>query len=187
MVHLRADSIRRSRTETARYEFKQGLLRLDDARSKDPTIIQTLVETICGIANVGPDADGFIYIGIADKPADAARVRDLYGREPVKFDQVDIVGIDREAKQLGLEIDKYMRLIEDGISASPLSDPLKTNVLTSLDLISYKDMEVVRIRIPRQVQPTFLGNDCFLRIGSSTKPATGPQIAAVSKLFAATH
>jgi hypothetical protein len=30
------DSIRRSRTETARYEFKQGLLRLDDSRQQDP-------------------------------------------------------------------------------------------------------------------------------------------------------
>jgi hypothetical protein len=104
---------------------------------------------------------------------------------PLKFDHVNIVGIEREAKQLGLEIDKYMRLIEDGISKSTLGDPLKTNVLTSLDLVSYKGFEVVRIRIPRQAQPTFLGDDCFLRVGSSTKRAAGPQIAAISKLFAA--
>ena len=62
-----------------------------------------------------------------------------------------------------------------------------TNVLTSLDIISYKGLQVVRIRVPRQVQPTFLGNDCFLRVGTSTKRATGPQIAAVSKLFPTKH
>jgi hypothetical protein len=44
-------------------------------------------------------------------------------------------------------------------------------------------LQVVRIRIPRQMQPTFLGGECYLRIGSSTKKATGPQIAAASKLF----
>src|SRR3984885_15887428 len=41
------NSIRRARTETTRYEFKQGLLRLDDARQIDPTIIQTILETLC--------------------------------------------------------------------------------------------------------------------------------------------
>ena len=54
------NSIRRSRTETTRYEFKQGLLRLDNARQIDPTIITTILETICAIANVGRDADGFL-------------------------------------------------------------------------------------------------------------------------------
>jgi Putative DNA-binding domain len=178
------NSIRRSRTETTRYEFKQGLLRLDEARQVDPTIIQTILETLCGIANVGPDADGFLYIGIADKAVDAQRVHDLDGIEPIKFDHVDIVGVEREARQLGLGIDKYMRLLEDGISKSPLTEPLKTNLLTSLDLISYKGLQVIRVRVPRQTQLTFLMDECFLRFGSSTMKATGPQIAAASKLFA---
>lgn len=177
------NSIRRSRTETSRYEFKQGLLRLYEARQVDSTIIQTILETICGIANVGPDGDGFIYIGIADKPADAKRIQELDKIEPLKFDQVEIVGIGREAKHLNLPLDKYMRRVEDGIAQSKLSDPLKTNVLASLDLISYKGFDVIRIRVPRQAQPTFLGEECFLRVGSSTKKATGPEIAAISKLF----
>ena len=49
------NSIRRSRTETTRYDFKQSLLRLDKLRETDPTIIQNILETLCGIANVGPD------------------------------------------------------------------------------------------------------------------------------------
>src|SRR5262249_23568297 len=85
------NSIRRSRTETTRYEFKQGLLRLDKARQVAPTIIPTILQTICAIANVGPEADVFLSLGIADKPADAQRVRELDGVEPVKFDHVEIV------------------------------------------------------------------------------------------------
>lgn len=58
------NSIRRSRTETTRYEFKQGLLRLNSGREIDSNMLQTVLETISGIANVGPEADGFLYIGI---------------------------------------------------------------------------------------------------------------------------
>ena len=124
-------------------------------------------------------------LALADKAADAQRILDLDGIDPVKFDHVDIVGVEREAKQLGVAIDRYMRLLEEAISKSPLSDPLKTNLLTSLDLISYKGLQVIRVRVPRQTQLTFLGDECFLRIGSSTnyKKATGPQIVAASKLF----
>ncbi|WP_182177897.1 GmrSD restriction endonuclease domain-containing protein [Methylobacterium radiotolerans] len=178
------NSIRRSRTETPRYEFKQGLLRLDTAKSEDPGILQTIVETICGIANAGPEADGFVYIGIADKDADATRVQGLYGVNPIKFDHVSIVGIDREATHSGMQLDRYMRRIEDAIRQSGLTDPLKTQVLSNLDVVSYKGLSVVRIRIPRQTQTNFVDDDCFIRIGSSTHKAKGPQIAAVTGSFA---
>ncbi len=177
------NSIRRSRTETSRYEFKQGLLRLDSKMRPDPAIIETIVQTVCAIANVGPDADGFLYIGIADKDADSNRVKELYKIEPLKFDHVSIVGIEREAKQMKVSLDKYMRNIEDGIRQSNLTDPLKTQMLASFDVVSYKGMTIVRIRVPRQLQVSFVAEDCFIRVGSSTHRATGPQIAAVSGAF----
>jgi hypothetical protein len=177
------NSIRRSRTETPRYEFKQGLLRLDDGKTADQNIFSVIVETLCGIANVGPEADGFLYLGIADKEADASRVQVIYGITPIKFDHVSIVGIEREAGQMGVALDKYMRRIEDEIRQSDLSDPLKTQVLSNLDVVTYKGLSVVRIRVPRQSQISFVGDECFIRIGSSTHKAKGPQIAAVSGSF----
>jgi predicted HTH transcriptional regulator len=102
---------------------------------------------------------------------------------PVNFEHVQIVGIDREAKILGRPIDQYMRIIEDAISKAKLGDPLKTQLLTSIDVVSYKGLSVVRIRIPRQNAPMFVGDDCFIRVGSSTKKASGPQISAITKLF----
>jgi len=178
------NSIRRSRTETTRYEFKQGLLRLDDQRKPDSQMMQTIIETICAISNVGPEADGFVYIGIADKGADAERVRQLDKIEPIKIDHVLIVGIDREAKHLGIELDKYMRRIEDFLRRSTLADPLKTQILTGLDVVTYKGMAVVRIRVPKQKHVSFVADDCFIRLGSSTQKATAPQIAAVTNAFA---
>jgi hypothetical protein len=65
------NSIRRSKTETPRYEFKQGILRLDGKRQIDDAFIRSLIETISAIANMGPDVDGFVYLGIADNKQDA--------------------------------------------------------------------------------------------------------------------
>ncbi|MBS0264548.1 MAG: DUF262 domain-containing protein, partial [Planctomycetes bacterium] len=59
------NSIRRSKIETARYEFKQGLLRLDKKRGEDEGIISKIAQTACAMANIGPDAVGYIYIGVA--------------------------------------------------------------------------------------------------------------------------
>jgi hypothetical protein len=178
------NSIRRSRTETTRYEFKQGLLQLDKQKTPDPNIIKTILETVCAISNTGPEADGFVYIGIADKAVDGDRVRQLYKTEPIKFDHVSIVGVEREAKHLGIPMDRYMRKIEDGVRQSALTDPLKTQILSALDVVIYKSLSVVRIRVPRQGRASFLGDECFIRVGSSTHKATGPQIAAVTNGFA---
>jgi hypothetical protein len=178
------NSIRRSRTETPRYEFKQGILRLDSKRQIDSSFMQSLTETVCGIANTGPDADGFVYIGIVDKPSDAARVALLDKITPAKFEHVEIVGIDREAKILGIKLDKYIKKFEQAFQAADLSEPLKTQVLTGFDVVTISGLSVLRIRVPKQSALSFIGDKCFFRTGSSTVQATGPQIAAISKLFA---
>lgn len=177
------NSIRRSKTETPRYEFKQGILRLDKARGVDEALLESVVETICAIANIGPGADGYLFLGIADKPKDAERVRELDGIEPVNFEHIQVVGIDREAKVLGLQLDRYIRKIEDAIANSGMIDPLKTQVLSSMDVVTFKGCSVLRVRIPKQTAVSFIKDACFVRNGTGTHAATGPQIAAVTKLF----
>lgn len=177
------NSIRRSKTETPRYEFKQGILRLDNTRDVDEALLGSMVETMCAIANIGPGADGYLFVGIVDKPQDAVRVKELDGIEPVNFEHVQIVGIDREAKVLGLQLDRYIRKVEDAISNSGMVDPLKTQILSSIDVVTFKGHSVLRVRIPKQTTVSFVKDACFVRNGTGTHPATGPQIAAVTKLF----
>ena len=177
------NSLRRSRTETPRYEFKQGFLRLDKTRAIDSELLNSLLQTICGIANVGPDSDGFLYIGIADKDKDAERVQQLDGTIPMPFEHLKVVGVDREAVLLKLPMDRYVKILEQLLAASKLSEPLLTQVRTSLDVVTYKGLSVLRVRIPRQGATSFLGDDCYFRTGSATLRASGPQIAAISKLF----
>ena len=145
-----------------------------------------IVETICGIANVGPDANGYIYLGIADKPSDSDRIRELDGVTPVfiaAVPEVAIVGVDRELAASAMTFDKYMRVIVDAISSSELTDPLKTNVLGCIDVVNYKGRSIVRVTVPRQTQVSFVGDDCYLRKNASTHKASGPQIAAVTARF----
>lgn len=180
------NSIRRSKTETPRYEFKQGLLRLDETRAIDGQLLNNLVETICGIANAGPESTGYLYIGIADKPSDVERIKQLDGVSPASIpsvSEVQLVGVEREAKILGVSMDKYVRIIGEAIVNSALTDPLKTQVLSALDVIVYKGISIVRIAVPKQKQASFLGADCFVRQGSSTVKATAPQIAALIGSF----
>lgn len=57
------NSIRRSKIETPRYEFKQGFLRLSDDRKYDKELESQIIHTICAMANIGPDSEGYIYWG----------------------------------------------------------------------------------------------------------------------------
>lgn len=177
------NSVARAKTETSRYEFKQGILRLDDKREEDPSIFKTIIETICGIANVGPDADGYLYIGIADREDHAERIKMLDGVEPVKVRHVNVVGVEREATLMKSGMDGYQKIVEQKITRSSLSEPLKTMLTTSIDTITYKGLEVIRIRVPKQRTVSFVGDEAFLRIGSSTEKANGRQIAALTQKF----
>jgi hypothetical protein len=133
--------------------------------------------------NIGPGADGYLFLGIADKPKDAERIKELDGIEPVTFKHVQTVGIDREAKVLGVQLDRYIRKLEDAISNSGMLDPLKTQILSSMDIMTFKGQSVLRVRIPKQTTVSFVKDVCFIRNGTGTHTATGPQIAAVTKLF----
>lgn len=109
------NAITRSKTESSRYEFKQGFLRLDEKRSMDEDIMRNIIETICAIANVGPDADGYLYVGIADGTEDADRIREMDNIEPREVNNVYVVGVEREALILGKSLDSYQRMLQDEV------------------------------------------------------------------------
>ena len=178
------NSLRRSRVETSRYECKQGLVSLSPVREIDQKLPSKIIETICGIANVGPDADGFIFIGVADKIEDARRIQELDGTEYVTVGSDRyVVGIDREVGLLCKGQEHYLELILLFVRKSELSEPLKSHVLSQVDCVEYKGKSVVRIRVPAQKAVSFVGESAFVREGSSTVEATGKKLLAVNALF----
>ncbi len=177
------NSLRRSRTETPRYEFKQGFVRLDEKRNIDERLLDELPAYVAALANVGPDADGYLYIGVTDCDVDARRIRKIDQIDPVKLEHLYIVGVDREAAALGITLDAYVQKVAAKLSDSGLSEPLKTQALSALDVVTYKGHSVIRLRVPRQRKVSFVGDSAFMRQGSSLKTASGPQLLALAENF----
>lgn len=177
------NAIRRSTVETVRYEFKQGILRLDADRSADPDFSKRLVEHICALANASPEADSYLFIGVADKEEDAKRIEQLDKVRAIKISQNFVVGIDREAVVLKIKPDRYVGKIMDWIRNSDLSEPLKSDVLRNCDTITYRGLSVIRLRIPQQNQVSFVKDEAFSRQGSSTVKASAPMMVSITTAF----
>jgi hypothetical protein len=178
------NAMRRSKIESGRYECKQGFVSLDHQRKLDKSLDNKLLETICAIANVGPDSDGFIFIGVADKEADALRIAQLDNVNTVSIGNRFVVGVDRELKVLSMDLDAYVRRIAGFISTSDLSPTLKHQVSAQIDIVEYKGLSVIRLRVPPQTEVSFLGEKAFIRENANTTEATGKKLLAVNGLFA---
>ena len=167
------NAISRSRLETSAYECKQGLLRLDNKREQEPELLSRIVETICGIANIAPDTEGAVFIGIADKKADKDRIEDLDKTIAAHVSARFIVGVDREVKLQGITLEQYKRRIVEHIASSGLSEPLKSAVLSKIDCITYRGHSVICMWVPMQKSYSSVNDRVFIREGSSTKEAVG--------------
>lgn len=178
------NSLRRSKVETGRYECKQGFVDLSPNRLEDKNLPNKILETICGIANLGPDADGFIFVGVADSKSDADRVEMLDKVSYVPVGTRYVVGIEREFSLLKCDSESYIERILAFIRNSDLSDNLKNQVLSQVDCVDYKGLSVVRIRIPAQKEVSFLGEVAYIRENSSTIEAKGKKLLSVNALFA---
>lgn len=177
------NSLRRSRIETSRYECKQGLINLSPKRYFDENLPQKIIETICGIANVGPDADGYIFIGVADKKADSDKISALDGVKAVVVGARYVVGLEREMGIMNYNAEQYLEKFIGYIRKSELSEPLKSQVLSQIDFVEYKGLSVLRVRIPRQKSISFVGESSFTRENSSTILAEGKKLLSINGLF----
>ncbi|KPP97676.1 DUF262 domain-containing protein [Marinobacter sp. HL-58] len=177
------NSLRRSKIETSRYECKQGIVDLSPARKQDKKLLPRVIETICGIANVGPDENGFLFLGVADNQADSDRIKDLDDIKPVKVGERYVVGIDRELGHLGCDLESYVAKVLSAVRESQLSEPLKSQILSQVDTIEYRGNTVIRVRVPKQKEVSFVGDIAYVREGSSTVEATGKKLLAVNSMF----
>ncbi|GAB4137337.1 MAG: hypothetical protein Fur0046_11370 [Cyanobacteria bacterium J069] len=164
--------------------MKQGLLSLSEQRNIDNQLIEKVLKTICAIANNGPNRLGKVIIGVTDKDADSERVRNLDNIEAKKIGKRFVVGVNREAKVLGLSVENYLSKWKDSIRNSELSKPLKDSVLSSIDFNGFYGLGVIVITIPPQRELSYFGDNVYWRSADSTELATTPkQIAELAKRF----
>ncbi|TDF62225.1 DUF262 domain-containing protein [Cupriavidus sp. L7L] len=177
-------AIRRSEIELSDYELKQGMLTLANDRKVDNALIEKVLKTLCAIANNGPQRDGKVLIGVTDKDADAARVRQLDAIEPRKVGKRYVVGVVREAKVLGISVEDYYTKWKDAVKHSPLSVALRDSILSHIDFNSYFGLGVIVFTVPPQKELSYYGDDIYWRNGDSTEQAaTAKQIAGLAQRF----
>lgn len=186
-AQLRLDltnALARSITETPRYEFKQGILKLNPAdRSIDEGMFDKLIRTASAIANIGDDTAGRIIIGVADDSKDAEQVKELDGVEARQIRTRYLVGIERECNLLSWTVERYLEVIINKINQSLLNDELKNDLTTHIDVIPYEGLYVVMIVIPPQRVMSTIGDKVYWRDGTSTKEASATQAVNIAKRF----
>jgi hypothetical protein len=177
------EALRRSEIEAAHYELKQGLLKLDGSGQVDDNMLPKLVRTICAISNNGKARSGSVFLGVADKEADAIRAKSIYGVEPHLVGRRWVVGIKRESDALGISVEDYVGRIRDAIRSSGLSEPLKGAVLASLTYSDYFGLGVVILRVPPQGDVSNVDGEVYVREGDQTIRVEGLSLLDVAKRF----
>ena len=178
--------LRRSKTEAANYDFKQGLYNLDSKnRSFDNKNFDKILQNIAAMANLGKGRKGHIFIGVSDKEQDTKRIEKLDNITSPRFYSFGIVGLEREAYLKGTTLDDYIFSISRGIRESKLPEWLKTAVNTKLTPITYMEHTVLMIEVRAGDEPAWYGEKLYIRDGHEKQPqdVSGGQIAAVYSLF----
>jgi len=178
--------LRRSKTEAANYDFKQGLYNLDDKnRILDKGNLEKILQNIAAMANLGKGKKGYIFIGVSDKEQDTKRIELLDKITSPRFFSFGIVGLEREAHLKGTSLDDYILFLSRNIRDSKLPEWLKTVVNTNLTPITYMDHTVLMIEAKAGDKPAWYGDKLYIRDGHEKKPqeVSGEQIAAVYNLF----
>ena len=177
------NSFRRSKVETPHYEFKQGFLKLDASRSFDKKLVKKLAETACGMANIGPDRESYIHIGVADRKEHAEKIKKLDSINPKKINGFQVVGIDREAKIQKKTMEQYVDFFVSEFKKTKLSDHLKSSILKNMDTIKYHDLSVMRLKIEPQTKISYVDNQAFIRENNQTQAINGPKLEGIIRLF----
>jgi Putative DNA-binding domain len=177
------NTLRRSQIGTPSFEIKRGILRLDGERGVDNNVFSKVLQSVCAIANIGREARGMIFIGVADKRGDASRIAEMDGVVPLGVGNRWVVGIDREARALKETMERYYQRWRDQIDNANLSQPLKSDVLSALDMCELKGFHILLIPIPAQKSVSFLDGKVFTRDGDQTVEASPEKIVGISARF----
>ncbi|VFA92642.1 Protein of uncharacterised function DUF262 [Nocardia farcinica] len=167
------------------FELKQGLHRLDESANLDKDRVDRILETVSAIANDGPNAVGYLILGVADKKKDADRVQALYGIQPVNVRGFYITGIDHEFKHHGHDLDGYQIFLKEQLTNSDLDDELRSQVLRDLRPVRFHGRTVILATIKALNRPVAYKNKWFERQGPSTEEIATRDIGRLFSRFPA--
>jgi len=176
----------KSKTEAAVYDFKQGFYTLNPTkRDFDETSFHKILCNVSALANLGKDKVGYLFIGVTDKEKDTVQVETLDGLTNVpRYHDFGVVGLEREAKIKGVNLDQYISFITSRISSSNLESNLKTRITKEITPITYHGHTVLMIKVTSGSEPVYFDEKLYQRDGANCVEVTGSKVADIYKLFA---
>lgn len=85
---------------------------------------------------------------------------------------------------MGQSVEDYYARWKHAIRNSDLSEPLKSDVLSSMDINDYFGMGVIAISVPPQSDLAFYGDEVYWRDGDATTAAVRAKKIDLQKRFA---
>nr|WP_315024891.1 DUF262 domain-containing protein [uncultured Aminipila sp.] len=176
----------KSKVESAKYDFKQGLFDLSDKARKVniKTFEDKIIKNIAAMSNLGKGESGYLFLGVTDNEKDTMRVEQLDLIQDVpRYYGFGIVGLEREAKLKKVSLDEYISEITSKISESELPNDVKVQVTKSITPITYNNKTVLMIEIRCGSEPIYYKECMYIRDGAKCVEVKGAKQGSVYKLF----
>lgn len=158
-----------SYTEQAAYDFKQGFIELNGKNKFDEDSFRKILKTSVAISNIGKGHKGYILIGIAESQATAARIEDIFKITCRTHDRFKISGVEHEALALGKSLDHFFQLVVEKIKAAPISEPLRSYILSHIKSVRYYDKTVYVLEVIGQATPSLYDGKYYERVGANIR------------------
>jgi Protein of unknown function DUF262 len=150
------------------FECKQGFASLGSNRDFDADSFQKILRTATAMANAGPSVTGYIAIGIADSEADAQRIKAIDGINPVRYRRFHVVGLEREARRRGTDLNNYWTWLVQRLRTSQLDPSLSGQIAADARIVNYRGLCVALLKVRAGAKPFFFEGALAERQGSST-------------------
>ena len=172
-----------SYTEQALYDFKQGFALLDGTGKVDEGVYEKVFKTLAAMANHGLGSVGYVIIGVADNENTAARVKELHGVNPVRYQNFMITGIDHEAKALPKGLDSYFLEVTQRLSSTQMSSWAKNQISRDLRLIKYFNLSLLVFKVEAGNEPCDFQGQYYERHGANISEIQQPEYNALFRRF----
>lgn len=174
-----------SYTEQAAYDFKQGFMTLDAKPTFDEASFEKILKTCVGIANIARGQKGYVLVGVAENTPTAARVEQVFGAKARPFDNFHVVGVEHEAGSLGKNLDQFFQMIVDRVTASGISEPLRSYITSHMKSVRYYDKTVYVFEVCGQNNPSLYADTYFVRRGPQLQQVAAADFPTLFARFAA--
>jgi hypothetical protein len=165
-----------SLTEHSLHDFKQGFWTLSSTPTFDAGAFERVLETLSAMANHGPNATGYVIIGVTDTETDSRRVKEVHGITARRFRNFDITGVEHEASLSGKSLDGYIAWLLDKVRNSDLDPRLIDDVTKSARLVRYYEKAVLILQVKSRDEPIAYKEKFVVRQGSSTIEVRGSDL-----------